>query len=128
MAEPGETTGGIFASLRRLLKTFLGVVHNRLELLLVEMQEWRWQFLDVLALGALVLMLALMTLMVGTAAIVVVCVRADRLDLVVGLMLVYLAGTIVSLWRLRSRLKRWAPFSATLAEFKKDKACLEEKS
>jgi uncharacterized membrane protein YqjE len=128
MAEPGETTGGIFASLRRLLKTLLGIFHNRLELLLVEMQEWRWQFLDVLALGALVLMLALMTLMVGTAAIVVVCVRADRLDLVVGLMLVYLAATIVSFWRLRSRLKRWAPFSATLAELKKDKACLEEKS
>ena len=128
MAEPGENSGGIFASLRRLLKTFLGVVHNRLELLLVEMQEWRWQFLDVLALGALVLMLALMTLMVGTAAIVVVCVRADRLDLVVWLTVLYLVATLAGFWRLRSRMKRWAPLSATLAELRKDKACWDEKS
>lgn len=128
MAEPGESVGGIFASLRLLLKTLLGIIHNRLELLLVELQEWRWQFLEALFLAGLVLVLALMTLMVATAAIVVVCVRADRLDLVAGLMLVYLAATIVSFWRLRSRLKAWAPFSATLAELKKDKACLDEKS
>jgi hypothetical protein len=29
---------------------------------------------------------------------------------------------------LRSRLKSWAPFAATLAELKKDKECLDAKS
>ena len=46
----------------------------------------------------------------------------------VTLILLYLAATIVSFWRLRIRLKNWVPFSATLAELKKDKACLEEES
>jgi len=73
-----------------------------------------------------VLILALMTLMAATITIVVICVKADRLDLVVALVLVYLAATIFSLWRLHTRLKNWVPFSATLAEIKKDKACLDE--
>ncbi len=128
MAERGETGEGISASVRRLVRTLLGVFHNRVELLLVELHECRWQLLNTLVLAGAVLILALMTMMAATAAIVVVCVRADRLDLVAGLILVYLAATIAGFWCLRRRMKRWEPFSATLAELKKDKACLEEKN
>jgi uncharacterized membrane protein YqjE len=128
MAEPGESKQGIFASLRRLLKTVLAIGQNRLELLVVELQEERWRFFNALLLAGVVLILMLMTLMAATATIVFLCVRADRLDLLVALILLYLAATIVSFWRLRIRLKNWVPFSATLAELKKDKACLEEES
>jgi len=128
MEEPGESTPGIFASLGRLLKTALAVAQNRLELLLVEVQEARWRFLDALLLVGVALILALMTLMTATVTIVVVCVEAKRLDVVVALALLYLAGTIFTFWRLHARLKSWAPFSATLAELKKDKACLDEKN
>ena len=128
MAEPGESGGGILASLGRLLKTALAIGQNRLELLLVELQEERWRVFDLLLLSGLVLILAAMTLTVATVTIVVVCMKADRLDLVVALMVAYLVATVIGFWRLRSRLKRWVPFSATLAELKKDKACSEEKS
>jgi uncharacterized membrane protein YqjE len=128
MEEPGENTPGVFASLGRLLTTVLAIAQNRLELLLVECQEERWRFFDALLLAGVVLILALMTLMAATITIVVICVKADRLDLVVALVLLYLAATIFSFWRLRSRLKKWEPFSATLAELKKDKACLDEKN
>jgi uncharacterized membrane protein YqjE len=128
MEETGESTPGVFALLRRLLKTVLAIAQSRLELLLVEAQEERWRFFDALLLAGVVLILTLMTLMAATVTIVVLCVRADRLDLVVALVLLYLAGTILSFWRLRTRLKNWAPFSATLAELKKDKACLDEKN
>jgi uncharacterized membrane protein YqjE len=128
MEEPRESTPGIFASLGRLLKTVLAIAHNRLELLLVEMREERWRFFDALLLAGVVLILALMTLMAATIAIVVVCLMAKRLDLVIALILLYLAATIFSLWRLRKRLREWEPFSATLAEIKKDKACLDEKN
>jgi uncharacterized membrane protein YqjE len=126
MEEPGESAPGIFASLGRLLKTVLAIAQNRLELLLVELREERWRFFDALLMAGIVLIMATMTLMAATITIVVVCVKADRLDLVVALVLLYLAGTIVSFWRLRVRLKQWTPFSATLAELKKDKACLDE--
>jgi uncharacterized membrane protein YqjE len=94
----------------------------------VELQEERWQFFDALLLAGVVLILGLMTLMVPTLVIVVLCLKADRLDLLVALVLLYLAATIVGFWRLRTRVKNWAPFPATLAELKKDKACLDEKS
>ena len=100
----------------------------RLELLLVELQEERWRLFDALLLAGAVLILAGMTLMVGTITLVVVCLKAERLDVLIALVLLYLAATIICLWRLRVRLKNWAPFSATLGELKKDKACLEEKN
>jgi uncharacterized membrane protein YqjE len=128
MEEPGESTPGIFASLGRLLKTVFVIAQNRVELLLVELREERWRFFDALLLAGVVLILAAMTLMAATITIVVVCVKADRLDLVIALVLLYLAGTIFSFWRLRARLKNWKPFSATLAELKKDKACLDEEN
>jgi uncharacterized membrane protein YqjE len=128
MEEPGESTPGVFASLGRLLKTVLCIAQNRVEMLLVEWQEERWQFFNALLLVGVVLILALMTLMAATITIVVLCVKADRLDLVVALVLLYLAGTIFSFWRLRIRLKQWTPFAASLAELKKDKACLDEKN
>ena len=128
MDEPGEGGRGVFASLRRLLKTGLAIAHNRLELFLVELREERWRLFDALLLLGIVLILAALTLLLLTITIVVLCLRADRLDLLVALMLVYLAATIIGVWRLRTRLKEWAPFSATVAEFKKDKACLDEKS
>ena len=128
MAEPGERGGGTIASLGRLIRTVLAVAQNRLELLLVEFREQRWQFLNALLLAGLVVLLATMTLLTGTVVIVVVCVQSGRLDLVVGLTVVYLVATLVGGWRLRNRLKNWAPFSATLAELKKDKACWDERS
>ena len=128
MEPPEDKKPGLFASLKRLLKTVAAIAANRLELLLVEWQEERWRVLELLLLAGIVLLLALMTLMVATVTIVVVCVINDRLGLVVGLGLVYLLATIACYGWLRSRLKHWAPFAATLAEIKKDKACLEERS
>src|ERR1039457_4488937 len=113
MEEPGESKPGVFESLGRLLKPVIVIAHNRLELLLVEVQEERWRFFDALLLAGVVLILALMTLMAATIAIVVLCMKADRLDLVVALVLVYLAATFLAFWRLRSRLTKWDPFSAT---------------
>ena len=123
-----QSRAGIFVLLRRLLKTAFAIAQNRLALLLVELQQERWRFFDALLLAGAVLILAAMTLMLATLTLVVVCLRAGRLDLLVALMLLYLAATIVGFWRLRTRLKNWAPFSATLTELKKDKACLDEKS
>jgi uncharacterized membrane protein YqjE len=123
-----ESRAGIFASLRRMLKTVVAIAQNRLELLLVELQQERWRFFDALLLAGAVLILAAMTLMVGMITLVMLCMGAKRLDLLVALMLLCLVATIIAFWRLRTRLKNWTPFSGTLTELKKDKACLEEKS
>ena len=114
--------------MQRLLKTVLAVAHNRLELFLVEAQEERWRFFQLLLLAGVVLILGMMTLMAVTITVVIVCMEAERLDLVIGLVLLYLAATILSFWRLHIRLKQRPPFSGTLAELEKDKACLDDKN
>jgi uncharacterized membrane protein YqjE len=128
MQEEGESKEGFFASLRRLLKTGFAIAQNRLELFLVELQEERLQVFDILLMLGVVLILAGMTLLVFTVTIVVLCLRADRLGPIVVLMLIYLVGTCIASWRLYIRWKGWAPFSATIAELKKDKVCLDEKN
>jgi uncharacterized membrane protein YqjE len=119
---------GVFASIGRILKTAVAIGHNRLELLLVELEEERWRFFNLLLLAGLALVLAGMTLMVGTIAIVVTCINAGRMDLVAALAAFYLVATLICFWRLRSGLKHMVLFSATRAELRKDKACWEEKS
>ena len=118
----------MFASLGRILKTAVAIGHNRLELLLVELEEERWRFFNTLLLAGLTVVLAGMTLMVGTIAIVVTCLNAGRLDLVVALTALYLVATVICFWRLRSGFKRKGLFPATRAELRKDKACLEGKN
>jgi uncharacterized membrane protein YqjE len=128
MENPADSPPGIFASLKRLSKTLLLIAQNRLELALVELQEERSRFVEVLLLAAMVVVLASMTLLVATTTLVVLCVRANRFDLLAGLIGVFLLATAGFFWRLRWCLKNWTPFAATLAELKKDKECFIEKN
>jgi uncharacterized membrane protein YqjE len=128
MQREDENQAGLFGSFRRLLNTGFAIAQNRLELLLVELQEERWHLLETLLLIGTVLILAAMTLAVVTVTIVVLCLRNNRLDLVIALIVLYLIGTVFASWRLLRQLKGWVPFSDTLAELKKDKACLEQRN
>ena len=128
MEGPEEKKRGVFASFGRLFKLIAATAANRVELLLVEWHEERLRLVEALLLAGVVLILALMTLLVATMTIVAVCLINHQMGLVVALGLVYLLATIGCYLFLRSRLKSWAPFAATLAELKKDKECLDEKS
>lgn len=127
MPDPTDQPPGIFAALRRLLQTLLAVAHNRLELALVEAREERLQFFETLLLAGTVIVLGAITVSTVVFTLAALCIRAERFDLLVLLILLCLVATVVAFWRLRHRLKTWVPFSATLAELKKDKACLEQK-
>ena len=127
MQEVEDKRPGLFASLKRLLKTVAAIAENRLELLLIEWQEER---VEVGVFGQFQAEFLVELIQVQPAEHLPgpIAQKAERLGLVVALGLVYLLATIGCYWRLRRRLKGWAPFAATLAEIKKDKACLEDKS
>jgi len=122
-----EDAPGLLHSLKRLGRTALGIVENRVELLVVELEEERWRVVDVLLLVASATVLALMTLIAGTFALVMYFPEEHRPIALVIVSLVYLLATLGVLLKVRNRLKNWHSFSATLAELKKDKACLDDK-
>jgi uncharacterized membrane protein YqjE len=122
-----EEAPGLLHSLKRLGRTALGIVENRVELLVVELEEERWRVVDVFFLVASATVLALMALATGTFALVMFFPEEHRAIVLVIVALVYLVATLGLVLKVRNRLKNWHSFSSTLAELKKDKACLDEK-
>jgi len=126
MEKPAEPAQGVLSSLQRLLRTLLSIVQNRLELVLVEVQEERTRVVGAFLLVAGVVAFGCMTLVLITFAVVAVFWENHRVAVLGSLSLLYLVVTLVAYWRLRHRLKHWPAFAATLAELKKDKAWLDE--
>ena len=116
---------GLFGSVRRLMDTGLGLAQNRLELLVVEFQEEKTRFAELLMLICVLVAAGMVALLVATFTIVLIFWENGRLPALASMSLLY-AGLTVWLWRIvRNRLYHAPkPFSATLGELEKDKACL----
>jgi uncharacterized membrane protein YqjE len=81
-----------------------------------------------LLLGCAAAVLGFMALLTVTVTLVVIFWDAARVTVLVSLSAGYLLAAFVTLWRLRTRLRNWSSFSATLDELKKDRACLDEEN
>jgi uncharacterized membrane protein YqjE len=128
MSETNGDEPGLIDSLKRVARTAAAITQNRLELLLVELQEERSRLMDMLLLAAAGIVCGLMTLIVATFTLVVVFWDGNRFGVLAALGIAYLAGAILAFWKLNLRLKGWETFSATLSEIKKDRAWLERES
>jgi uncharacterized membrane protein YqjE len=122
-APPAE--GGILSGVTQMLKTLRQMAENRLELFLVELKEERIRLFDALLLLAAGVLCAFMALLLVTLTVVVIFWDTHRLLVLALLALGYVTLAVAAFMKLRSRLLRWRAFSATLEEFKKDRACLE---
>ncbi len=115
------SSGGLYGSLLQLLATLLALLHNRLGLLGVELEEEKYRVLRVLAWGALAFMLLGMGMVFLAIFIAVALWDAHRV-LALGLItLVFLSAGAGALWA----AFRWvrAPsnlFAASLAELRRD--------
>ena len=126
MAEPGQSGQGWSASIQRIARTLLAIVHNRLELLLVEVQEERLRLFETFLLAALAMVLGVMALVMVTFTLVILLWDQWRVAVLVSLSVLYVAATLAVYWRLRQRMRGGPSFSATLGELHKDKSCLDE--
>ena len=120
--------GGILGTLARMLKTLRDVVENRVELFLVEWREERLQLLEALLLLMIGTVCALMALLAITFAIVVIFWDTHRTLVLALIILAYVGGAGAAFGLLRSRMRRWQAFAATLEQIKKDQACFKERS
>ena len=128
MDDPQHEPGGLLATGKRIFRSVGDLVHNRLELFLVELKEERIRLFDALLLVVICVLCTLMALALLTFTIVVIFWDEHRVLVLVLLTLVYGAGAGASFWSLRHRLRQWQSFSATLEQIKKDRACWEKQS
>ena len=123
MAESEPTSGGTFASFRKIGGIVAAVLQNRADLLAVELQEEKYRLVEVLVLVGIALALGMMALFVFTGVIIFAVPAAYRLWVACGLGVVYLLGIVV-LWSRVKRLLQNQPFPETITQIKKDWECL----
>ncbi|GAB5606039.1 phage holin family protein [Sideroxyarcus sp. TK5] len=122
MSEPG----GLYASLKRLLGTSLGIVSTRLELLANEWQEERMRLVRMLVLALLAVFFVCMAAVLAAIFIVAAFWHDHPLLAISVLALSFFVLSGVCAFALR-RLLQQPPvlFSASLAELRRDRFELE---
>ena len=116
---------GFFASLRQLGSTLAGIAGNRLELLLVELQEERNRLIAAVTLLSVCLLFAGFALALTTAAVVYLLWPTHPLAALLGVAGVYAIAAASAGRRCQALLQDSQPFASTLAEFRKDQQCLK---
>jgi uncharacterized membrane protein YqjE len=113
-------------ALRRISETFLSILHNRLELLTIELKEekhWAVATLMLAVMGASFAVLSVVAIFVTIAFLVPPEARPWTM---LGICLVTIGGCVGCVLALKTRLKRPPMLCDTLEELKKDIACLKE--
>ena len=124
MAAPAQA-GGLFASLRGLLASGIGLLHNRLELLGTELEEEKLRLLGLLAYGAA----AALRLWTGAAFLAIFLTvlfwDSNRLLVLALFTAAFLIGGGFALYKARAHAHAQTRlFSASLAELARDRAAL----
>jgi uncharacterized membrane protein YqjE len=128
MNEETNQENGLLSTAARVFKTLREILENRIELFLLELKEDRLRLFDALCWAVAAVILAMMTLVLVTFTIVVIFWYTHRLLALITITVVYGVGAIVAAAGLRSRLRRWEAFPATLEQLEKDRACFKKQN
>jgi uncharacterized membrane protein YqjE len=128
MSEGSERKQGVWSSVKRICEALLATAQNRVELFAVELQEEKCRLVEAILTAVAVAALGMMTLTLATFTLVVLFWENGRIAALVGLTVLYLAGTLWAWRSLRARLSRRNLFSSTIAELKKDCSCLNDQN
>lgn len=121
---PGSS--GLLGSLRGFADGLIGSVHDRVELLSVELQEEKLRLVQIFIWISAIVVTGILAVIFASLALVFVFWDTARLAVIVGLAVLYgvaLVGVVVAFRRYLARQP--APFSGTLAELKEDRACIQ---
>jgi uncharacterized membrane protein YqjE len=99
--------------------------HNRVELLMVEIQEERQRALIAVLMASAAVFLGFLAAVTVTA--VIACAAgAHMLTALIIMAAVYIAGTVFFLLKLAHMQRNWESLSSTREQLQKDRECLEE--
>ena len=125
--EPATISLGQFAaSARRLVRRLLTIGENRIELMMVEVQEQRERLLHTILLALGIAAFGLLAGITLTGAVVVLLWPVSRLWVFVALTALYGGAAVFLYSRLTATLRDWKNLPATLDQLRKDRECLEK--
>lgn len=109
-----------------MLATLLSALHTRGELFVTELEEEKTRVVELLIWAMAAGFLGMMFLALFTGVIIFLFPHDLRIYAAIGFCVLYLAGAIFALLNLKALIKSGPPpFSDTINELKKDRACLE---
>ena len=110
---------------KQLIRRVIALGENRLELLLVELQEERERTLQALLLALASGALFLLGGIVFSTAVVLACWNIGPVMILSGLCIIYMTLGLVALRRLSQSLKEWDSLAGTRDQLRKDREELE---
>jgi uncharacterized membrane protein YqjE len=126
MEPAASSVGQVIETSKRVVRRLFTIGENRLELLMVEVQEERARLLRAILLALGVAAFGLLAGVALTGALVVLLWEFSRVAALLVLTGLY-GATAVWLYRRLTRLLRdWQNLPATLDQLRKDRACLEK--
>jgi uncharacterized membrane protein YqjE len=125
--EPAAVNLGQLAdSSKAFARRLFTIGENRLELLMVEVQEERARLLHAILLALGVAAFGFLAILALNIALVVLFWNHSPVAVLLGLTGLYAAAAGGLFWRLSSLLRDWKVLAATLQQLRKDRECLEE--
>lgn len=125
MGAGADHPGGIMSSARRLGASLLGLLRSRAELFAVELQEEKLRALSLLAWLTAAVALGVAAILLGVATLALFLWQQAGFAGLSGLTVAVLAAAIALFALVQRRIAEGPePFAATVAEFRKDAACL----
>ncbi len=124
MTDNNEPQTGMLGSLRRLCDNGVTLLHNRVELFAVELQELNARLVKIMLLAAVAILLGHMAFLLLTAIILVAVGEKALGPVLIGLCLLYALAAAAAFFGLRRELRAPPPFSGTLDQLKKDQEWL----
>ena len=121
MDDPHQNGGGLIDSLRRVTNLVLGLVHNRLSLIAVELQEEKIRAINHIIWLSVAVAFGVAGLLVAIATLAIFLWQRAGYAGLLGLAFVSLGLAGVTLWLLRRHIFNGPqPFATSVAEISKD--------
>ena|SRR5579862_5032849 len=124
MNEVGEPVSEIKTLSRRLAKRALHLGENRLQLLLLEVEEERERLLQAILLGLGLAVFGLLAGMAFTVTVLLLFWSRSPLLAMALLTALYAGMAFFFNWRLARMRRDWKAFSGTLSQLREDCSCL----
>lgn len=114
------------AASKRFARRLFLIAENRLELLIVEIQEERERLMRAIFLAAGIGVFGFLAAMTLTATIVVLLWRFSPVAVLLSLTVLYAVIAACLYRRVSQLLRNWKTLSATIEQLRKDRECLEQ--